>query len=211
MKNALFTLTKRLIDIILSLLFIIVFSPLYIVVAFAIWLQDKEWPFYVQERVGKDKKLFKLLKFRSMVANADQILFSNPELYKQMRSGANKVKDDPRITKIGKFIRKYSIDEFPQMINVIRGDMSIVGPRALRPDEFDNYAQQSPANAEKLGTLVTVKPGITGYWQVNGRSNVDFDRRMDLESYYAKNANLLLDIKIMLKTPFAIIKGEGAY
>lgn len=202
---------KRLMDIILALGFVIVFSPIYVLAAIIIFVQDRGNPIYSQERVGLKNTHFQFYKFRSMVMNADELLFSNKELYKQARSGQHKIKDDPRITKFGKFIRKYSIDEFPQMFNVLKGDMSFVGPRALRPDEYDMYFKKSDKNASKLKHLVSVKPGITGHWQVNGRSNVDFDHRIDMDCYYADHMSLLFDLKIILKTPLAVIKGEGAY
>ncbi len=202
---------KRILDIILASGFIVVFSPVYIITAIAIFVSDFHSPIYSQIRIGKDKKPFKFYKFRSMVINADEILFNNKELLEQIRSGTNKIKDDPRITKVGKFIRKYSIDEFPQMFNVLKGDMSFIGPRALRPDEFEKYEQKGDKQKAKLEKLVSVRPGITGYWQVNGRSNIDFDKRMDMVSYYVDNLSFKFDVEILLKTPKAVIAGDGAY
>jgi len=146
-----------------------------------------------------------------MVVNADDILYKNKQLYEQMRTGNNKVQDDPRITRFGRFIRKYSIDEFPQMLNVLKGDMSVVGPRALRVDEYDLYATKNSSNAEKLEIIGSVKPGITGYWQVGGRSTIDFDTRIDMDCYYANQKSIIFDIKLLLKTPYAVLKGEGAF
>lgn len=207
----LYDYVKRLMDIILSVGFIVCTLPINIVVAVLIYVHDWHSPIYSHIRIGKNKKPFKIYKFRSMVVNADDILFNDPNLYKKMRSGNNKVIDDPRVTKVGKFIRKYSIDEFPQIINVIKGEMSFIGPRALRPDEFKNYEERSDLNKKRLKTLVTVKPGITGYWQVSGRSKIDFDTRMDMECEYAKKMSLMFDLWILLKTPTATIMGEGAY
>jgi len=204
-------LYKRAMDLILASLFVLVFSPVYIITMLIIFLQDRGSPFYSQERVGLNNTHFMFYKFRSMVINADEILFNDPKLYKQARSGEHKIKDDPRITKFGKFIRKYSIYEFPQMFNVLKGDMSFVGPRALRPDEYKMYASKSKNNARNLRHLTSVKPGITGHWQVNGRSNVDFDNRIKMDCYYADHTSLLFDIKIIIKTPIAVIKGDGAY
>lgn len=198
-------------DITISIVFIIIMSPVIVIVSFLIWIQDWHSPFYSHMRIGKSKKQFRLYKFRSMIVNADDVLFNDPKLLKKMRSGTNKAEDDPRITKIGKFIRKYSIDEFPQIINVLKGDMSFVGPRALRPDEYQGYENKSQKNKDRLKKLVKVKPGITGYWQVNGRSKIDFDTRMDMECYYADNMSFWLDMLIILKTPFAVLKAEGAY
>lgn len=204
-------LVNRIIDITLATIFLIVFSPVFVFTAVAVWAYDGHFPFYHHKRVGLNGKLFEFWKFRSMVVNADDILFKNKELYKKMRSGNNKVEDDPRVTPIGKFIRKYSIDEFPQVFNVLLSDMSFIGPRALRPDEFEEYKNRNKENEKKLNIMITVKPGITGLWQVSGRSNINFDQRIDLECSYAKKKSILLDIVILLKTPFAVLKGEGAY
>lgn len=201
---------KRLMDVLISIVFLIVMAPVILVTALLIWLQDGHSPFYSHVRVGKDKKPFMFYKFRSMVVNADDILFSDPKLYKMMRTGKNKIEDDPRITRIGKFIRKYSIDEFPQIINVLKGDMSFVGPRALRSDEYEGYEKKSAKNEDRLNKLVKVKPGITGYWQVNGRSKIGFDMRMDMECYYVDHLSFWLDLLIILKTPLAVMKAEGA-
>ena len=202
---------KRTMDIVISLLMLLFLSPVLVFFSLAIWLHDKHSPLFIDTRIGKDRKKFRLFKFRSMVIDADEIMLKNVEIYKQMRSGVNKMKDDPRVTKVGKFIRKYSIDELPQVINVLRGDMSIIGPRALRPDEFKLYEKKHHGNVSKLDILTSIKPGITGYWQVSGRSNVDFEKRMDMDCKYAKKKSILFDILILLKTPFAVIKGEGAY
>lgn len=202
---------KRLIDLAFAITFIIVFSPVYILAALIIWFQDKHTPFYFQKRVGYSGEHFDFYKFRSMIMDADDLLFKDPELYKQIRSGNNKIVNDPRVTKFGRFIRKYSIDEFPQMLNVIKGDMSVVGPRALRPDEFELYRSKSEENAKKLEKITSVKPGITGYWQVHGRSNISFDQRIDMDCYYADHQSILFDLTLLLRTPLAIVKGEGAY
>lgn len=213
MNTKLFTfiIPKRITDIIGSAVFIFCFSPIYIVTAFLIWQHDKGNPIYKQIRVGKNGKHFNAYKFRSMVINADEIMRNNPDLYNQLRSGTNKIIDDPRVTKVGKFIRKYSIDEFAQMFNVLLGDMSIIGPRPLRPDEYELACNVSPEQMQKLQTIITAKPGITGLWQVSGRSNIPFDKRLDLEVTYANSQSLLMDLQIAIKTPLAILKGEGAY
>jgi exopolysaccharide production protein ExoY len=207
----LYTFPKRLIDIVFATMFIFIFSPIYLVSMIIIFMQDFHNPFYTQVRIGKNKTPFNFYKFRSMVVNADDILFKDKKLYNEMRSGSNKVKNDPRVTKFGRFIRKYSIDEFPQMLNVLKGDMSVVGPRALRVDEYELYASKSPVNKEKLKEIGTVNPGITGYWQVGGRSSIDFDTRIDMDCLYAKKKSIVFDIEILVKTPYAVIKGEGAF
>jgi len=206
-----FTLTKRAIDIFGSILFIIVFSPIYIGFGLAIWLQDFHSPIYTHTRIGQNRKPFTIYKFRSMVVNADAIMMQNKEIYNQLRSENNKIKEDPRVTKLGKFIRKYSIDEFPQAFNVLFGTMSWVGPRPLRPDELEIYRAKDEKTAKQFDVILTMKPGITGLWQVSGRSNISFDERLNLEETYAKSKSLALDLKIMVKTPLVALKGEGAY
>ncbi len=204
-----FTL-QRIMDVTLAICFLFFLAPLYVIVGFAIWLQDWHSPIYYHERIGWHARPFNFYKFRSMVSNADLILQTNAELYKQLRSGNNKIKDDPRITKLGKFIRKYSIDELPQMVNVLKGEMSFVGPRALRPDERQLYKEKSSENAAKLDIVSTVRPGITGFWQISGRSNIDFDKRIDMDVYYAQKKSIWYDIMIILKTPLAVLEARGS-
>ena len=152
--------------------------------------------FYSQDRIGQDGKIFKLYKFRSMVEDADEkldkYLEENEEAREEYRIH-KKLKDDPRITKVGKFIRKTSIDEFPQFINVLKGDMGLVGPRPYLPREKEDMGQN-------YNEIVKCKPGITGYWQVNGRSNTTFKERLEMERYYSENNNLKMDMNIMFKT-----------
>lgn len=202
---------KRLIDIIIAATALVVFLPLGVLVVIAIFIEDRGLPFYFQPRVGKDRKLFKFYKFRSMVKEADDLLFSNPAFLNQMRSGTHKLKDDPRITKVGKFIRKYSIDELPQFFNVLRGDMSVVGPRPFRPDELEKYENSHPSARKYIDQILVVKPGITGLWQTGGRSEVTFDERIQIEIRYAKTCSLPLDLYIMIKTPLAVIQAKGAH
>ena len=206
----LYSIVKRFLDIVVAGAALIIGFPLFLLVSLAIWLEDRGKIIYTQERVGEDRKPFRIYKFRSMVENADEILFSNPELYEKMRSGSHKVKDDPRITKVGKFIRKYSIDEAPQFINVLKGEMSFVGPRAYRPDELEKCEREMSNRKEKFEHILSAKPGITGLWQVSGRSNLSFTERLDLEEKYALSKSLLLDFFIILKTPVAVLKAEGA-
>lgn len=209
--SLMFKFLKRLMDIILSLGFIIVFFPVYIATAIAVYLQDYHNPIYRHRRLSRGAITFDTLKFRSMVVNADEIMKKDKNLYQQLRSNNNKAIDDPRITKVGKFIRKYSIDEFPQMFNVLFGEMSFVGPRPITEDEYEKYALVSDENKKRIDRILTVKPGITGYWQTHGRSNIDFDTRMKMEYDYATKKSLILDIQIILRTPYAMLKGDGAY
>lgn len=201
---------KRILDIIIASLALVFGIPFFLLVALAIWLEDRGSVIYTQSRVGKDRKLFKIYKFRSMVEHADKILFSDPELYEKIRSGSHKIKNDHRVTKVGRFIRKYSIDEAPQFLNVLLGEMSFVGPRAYRPDELEKVERENPNREEQFAHILSVKPGITGLWQVSGRSNLSFEERLGLEEKYALSKSLLLDLWIILKTPIAVVKAEGA-
>lgn len=166
------------------------------------------------QRMGKNGKIFRLLKFRSMMVSADRLEKTDPKyrsVYLQKRKdGSWKPKNDPRITPLGKFIRKYSIDEMPQFFNVLKGDMSLVGPRPYLEEELKEQMKKYPGTEKYVKEMLTVKPGITGYWQVTGRSNVNFDKRVVMDAYYAKKKSLLFDIIIMLKTPWAMVTAKGA-
>lgn len=206
--------TKRIIDILLGTLLLIVFFPICLLVSLLIVL-DSEGPVFADtpERVGRDNKRFKMFKFRSMIKNAHQILRQDPKLkalYEEYKKSSYKLYNDPRVTKVGKFIRKFSLDEVPQFINVLKGDMSIVGPRAYYPDEIYDQLKKHPVAKNYLGTAIKVKPGITGYWQVYGRSEVHFDKRIKMDANYVKNISLWYDIKIIVKTPWAMLSGKGA-
>ena len=147
------------------------------------------------------------------MVDAERVLKTDPrykKLYEEYKNSSFKLHKDPRITPIGKFIRKYSIDETPQFINVIKGEMSIVGPRAYLPEELVEQEEKYPHTKDFIKESLTVKPGITGYWQVTGRSNVNFDKRIEMDAYYARKKSIWLDFLIMLKTPWAMISGVGA-
>ena len=165
------------------------------------------------KRIGRNGKLFRLYKFRSMPVNADYLLTRDPrfkKLYSEYKKSSFKLHEDPRVTKFGKFIRKYSIDEMPQLFNVLKGQMSLVGPRPYHADEIDEQQRKYPGTEKFVRQTQTVKPGITGYWQVMGRSNINFDKRIKMDADYAKKKSLWMDILIILKTPIAIISGVGA-
>ncbi|QQS38581.1 sugar transferase [Candidatus Woesebacteria bacterium] len=206
---------KRLIDIAGSVFLIILFSPVIIITALLIKFTS-EGPILadVPDRVGMNGKLFKFFKFRSMIPNAHQLLRTDPRFKKafeeQQKKGNYKIENDPRITNIGRFIRKYSIDEVPQFFNVIKGDMSIVGPRPYYPEELKIQQKKFPMTKNLVKEMLSVKPGITGFWQVSGRSDVAFDKRIEMDAYYARKKSLILDILILLKTPWAMISGKGA-
>ena len=192
-ESRLYLFIKRSIDIICSLAGIIVLSPVFLIVAILIKIEDPKGSiFFCQERNGQHPNTFKMYKFRSMVHNAEELL--KDLQHKNEQTGpAFKMTDDPRITKVGKFIRKTSLDELPQLFNVLKGDMSLVGPRPPIPREVKEY------NSYQMQRLL-VKPGLTCIWQVSGRNNIGFDEWVDMDIEYIKTRNLLLDIKLILKT-----------
>ncbi len=213
-NNFFYFLLKRLVDISLSILFLIIFSPIILIVALSIKL-DSKGPILADtpERVGKNGKFFKMYKFRSMVENAHEILREKPEfakLYNEYKKGSYKLKDDPRITRVGHFIRKHSLDEIPQFINILKGDMSLVGPRAYYPDELREQQKRYPETREAVKIVLSVKPGVTGQWQVSGRSEINFDKRIQMDAQYVKKSSMIYDILIIFKTPGAMITGKGA-
>ena len=205
---------KRLVDIAVASLLLLLFSPIGLFLAVAIKL-NSPGPVFADtpERVGKKGKLFKMYKFRSMIEHAHTILRNDPKmknLYEQYKKNSYKLKEDPRVTVIGKIMRRHSLDEIPQLINVLRGEMSIVGPRAYYPDELENQQKKYPNTRELVGEVLSIRPGITGYWQVSGRSEVNFDKRIAMDAVYVEKRSLWYDIKILLKTPWAMISGKGA-
>lgn len=205
---------KRITDIIMAFILLIIFSPVCLIVSIAIKL-DSEGPIFadVPGRVGQDGKLFKMFKFRSMIKNAHVLLHTDSRfkvLFEQYQKDSYKLKDDPRVTSVGKWIRKHSLDEIPQLLNVLLGEMSIVGPRAYYPDELENQQKKHPDTKKFVSEVLSVKPGITGLWQVSGRSEVHFDKRIALDAEYIKSISLLEDVRIILKTPLVMISGRGA-
>lgn len=206
-KRVIYLSLKRLFDILMSIIGLLLLIPIAIFIKIAYMLNgDFHSIFFVQERIGKNGKLFKFYKFRSMVPNADEILFRTLEIDKIMAEEYQKnkkLKNDPRVTKVGKFIRKTSLDELPQFINVFLGDMSLIGNRPYLPREKDD-----------MGTyyedIVKTKPGLTGYWQVSGRSNTTFKERLKFEQEYSKFAGLRLDLKIFFKTFSVVLFRKGA-
>jgi exopolysaccharide biosynthesis polyprenyl glycosylphosphotransferase len=195
---------KRLIDIVVSAGTLIVLAPLLVAVSLLIKLESRGPVFFTQERVGYNKRRFKILKFRTMVAGSDQQQQSLEHL-NEAKGPVFKIRNDPRITPVGKFLRRFSIDELPQLINVFRGDMSLVGPRPLPVRDVERIELRWHKRR------FSIKPGITCLWQVNGRSEIGFDEwvRMDLE--YIDRWSLALDLRILLKTLPAVLQGPGAY
>ncbi|BAT71064.1 undecaprenyl-phosphate galactose phosphotransferase [Thermosulfidibacter takaii ABI70S6] len=200
---------KRPFDIVFSFFAIIITTPIMILIALAIKLTDGGKIFYQHTRIGHKGKKFKVLKFRSMYIDADkklkEILENDPKAREEWEK-TFKLRNDPRITPIGKFLRKTSLDELPQFFNVLKGDMSVVGPRPVVEEELNKYYKD---NAKYY---LSVKPGITGYWQVEGRSDIEnYDERVKMDVWYVQNQSFLLDLKIILKTIWVMISGKGAY
>ena len=207
-QNIIYRFIKRAIDIFAGLVGVILLIPLMIVVEIIrIAKKENQGPlFYEQLRIGKNGKQFRMYKFRSMCMNADETLKeylkNNEEARKEFKK-YKKLKKDPRITKVGKVLRETSLDEFPQLINVLKGDMSLVGPRPVTDEEVEAYGNLKQK-------FLSVKPGLTGYWQVNGRSNTEYDDRVKMELYYVDNMSFWLDIKIFFKTILVVLKKDGA-
>lgn len=195
---------KRLFDMVASTIALVILSPLFLIIAICIKVDDPKGPvFYSQVRVGKDGKHFKMFKFRSMVTNADQLL-EKLRSQNDVDGAMFKMKNDPRITKVGRIIRKYSLDELPQLANVVMGSMSIVGPR---PPLVSEVAEYTDYDKQRL----MVKPGATGMWQVGGRNDVSFDEMVALDLTYIQERSIWLDLKIMFETVKIMIIPNGAY
>ena len=207
LKETLYLIIKRLFDILCGLIGLIVLIPVTLIVKM-IYICNKDFApiFFTQNRIGKNGKEFKFYKYRSMVSNADEVLFrilkEDKELAKEYKIN-KKLKNDPRITRVGAFLRKTSLDELPQLINVLKGDMSIIGNRPYLPREKEDMG-------EYYNDIVKTKPGITGYWQVSGRSDLSFQERLELEQFYSNQTSLKLDIKIFFKTFAVVLLKKGA-
>ncbi len=201
-ESAIYNISKRALDIISSTLGLIILSPILLIVAILIKLESKGPAIFSQKRIGLNKKEFKMYKFRSMVQNAEEL---KEKLAKEneMSGPMFKMKNDPRVTKVGRFIRKTSIDELPQLINVLKGEMSLVGPRPSLPKEVSKF---EPWMLKRL----SVKPGLTCYWQVSGRSNIDFENWMKLDLQYVNDRSFWLDLKLILKTATVLLGDENA-
>lgn len=213
-----FIVGKRMLDVVMAIVLTILFLPFWLIVPLLIFLEDligclKDKGglgkiLYTQPRVGKNNQLFKIFKFRSMVVNADDLLWKDPK-YQSLREEYKKkdwkLTNDPRVTRVGKLLRKLSIDEFPQVFNVLMGDMSIVGPRAYRPHELIIQQKKYPETKKLVEAALMAKPGITGLWQVSGRNDVPFDKRISIDAEYAKRRSLIEDLWILIKTPKAML------
>lgn len=198
---------KRSIDIVGAVVGLILTSPIFLVISLLYLFGENKGPvFFKQIRIGKDGENFNIYKFRSMVVNAEEKLKQNKILYKKYIENSYKLEpeEDPRITNTGKFLRKTSLDELPQLVNVLKGEMSLVGPRPIVTEELKEYQNRKD-------DLLSVKPGVTGYWQVSGRSNVVYPERVDVELYYVYNQTLILDLKILFKTVLVVLMKRGAF
>lgn len=198
---------KRVMDLCLCALGLPVAAPLGALLGLCVWLDGGSSPIYTQERIGRDGKKFTLYKFRTMVPGADTLLKKcleeHPELAREWKEN-QKIRHDPRITVLGKFLRKTSLDELPQLINIIKGDMSLVGPRPIVEEEAEKYGKHFVEYCE-------TRPGLTGLWQVSGRNNTTYSQRVAFDRYYVRNWRPGLDWYILLKTIPAVIKGNGSY
>lgn len=206
-NDPLFDFMKRTMDISATVVGLILLVPVFAVIALLIKLEDSKGPvFFRQPRIGKGSSVFHIYKFRSMVTNAEQRLKEDKELYNKYVANNYKLEphEDPRVTRIGRVLRKTSLDELPQLLNVLKGEMSLVGPRPVVFQELSEYK-------ERKAEFLSVKPGITGYWQVSGRSDVGYPERVDLELYYVYNKSIWLDIKILVNTVWSVLLKKGAY
>lgn len=202
-KSNFYEIIKRLFDIICSLISIIILSPVFILISLLIKIEDPKGKIlFSQDRCGKNGEIFKMYKFRSMVHNAEELL-EDLQKMNEMSGPVFKIKEDPRITRVGKFIRKTSLDELPQIINILNGDMSFVGPRPPLVNEVKQY------NEYQIQRLL-VKPGLTCIWQVSGRNNIDFDEWIELDLKYIKERSLILDLILIIKTIPALLGDENA-
>ncbi len=197
----------RLMDMVLASLALVFLAPLMTLVGLAVWMQDGGPVFYAQSRIGRDGMLFKCLKFRSMLVDADQRLqqlLAQDTAAKAEWERDHKLRDDPRITALGSFLRRSSVDEIPQLFNVLRGEMSLVGPRPIVAAEVPRYRRY-------ISHYCSVTPGITGLWQISGRNDVSYRRRVALDVTYARSKSLWLDLKILAATVPAVLLRKGSY
>lgn len=214
----LYDFLKRSTDICISFIALVLLSPIIILFAIIVKITSQGPIFYTPERVGKTGRLFKMLKFRSMymykidgkLVHAQKYLDINEKLKKEYQKNSFKLQNDPRTTTVGKILRRYSIDELPQLINVLKGDMSLVGPRAYQQDELEHQQKVYPETIKYVKIILQARPGASGPWQVSGRSFINFDQRVEMDAEYVKRKSILYDIWIAVKTPFAMIVGTGA-
>ncbi len=217
MSGISYRVVKRIFDITISFSLLIFFSPLFLLVSILIFLTDRQ-NIFVKEplRYGLNGKEFRMFKFRTMIPNAHRELLENSkyeELKIKWEKNGNKlrVNEDPRVTWIGRFLRKSDIDELPQLVNVMIGQMSLVGPRPTFKTEIESHSKKYPKDKKYLKHIFGVRAGMTGIWQVSGRNDISLHERLFMEAEYAKNLNFISDLKILLKTPKIVLTREGAY
>lgn len=204
-KKTIYNFIKRLSDIILTWIALIVLSPIFLIIAILIKIDSKGSVFYKHKRIGKNGEYIYLYKFRSMYSDSKERLeklLEDSKIKKEWEENF-KLDNDPRITRVGKFLRKTSLDELPQLINILTGDMSIVGPRPIIDGEIEKYGKNK-------AKFLSVTPGLTGWWACNGRSCTSYEERMNLELYYVDNRSLKLDFKVIIKTFISVLKRDGA-
>lgn len=212
-----YKIIKRVSDIVLSLFLLIFLLPFFLLVSFLIWLGDRDEIFVKDPlRIGLNGKEFRMYKFRTMIPNAHREILENPEysdLKKKWEENGNKLKidEDIRITKIGKVLRRTDLDELPQLINVLIGQMSLVGPRPMYKEELERHLKTNPMDEKYLKDILIVRPGISGLWQVSGRNEIPFGKRLKMDAKYSKEQNIFLDMKILLKTPYVVLTRKGVY
>lgn len=194
---------KRVLDVVIASIALVALFPIFLIIAILIKVESKGPVFFAHKRIGKNGKEIKILKFRTMVDNAEDLIKEfTPEQMEEFKKNF-KLENDPRITKMGKILRKTSLDELPQLINIIRGELSLIGPRPVIGMELEKYEN----NKRKF---LSITPGLTGYWAANGRSNISYEQRMIMELYYIDNISWKLDLKIFFKTILSVLKKEGA-
>jgi lipopolysaccharide/colanic/teichoic acid biosynthesis glycosyltransferase len=212
-----YPIIKRVGDILISLILIILFSPLLILISFLIKITDRGEVFLHDPlRIGLNGKDFFMYKFRTMIPNAHKEILENPkykEKKKEWLKNGNKLKisKDPRITWIGKILRKTDMDELPQLFNVLKGDMSLVGPRPSYHYEMSRFLKKNPNMEPLVDAIWSIRPGLTGLWQVSGRNEIPFNERMEVDAKYSQNYDLVLDLGILLQTPYVVLTRKGAY
>jgi lipopolysaccharide/colanic/teichoic acid biosynthesis glycosyltransferase len=204
----LYTLTKRVIDFTGALFLSLIFLPIWIIVPILIKLDSPGPVFYMQKRVGQNGKPFRILKFRTMITNADEYWKAHPDIYEKFKKSSWKLTldEDPRITRLGRVLRQTSIDEFPQVFNILFGTMSLIGPRPVRDieisDAIDRYGEGIKKDIDKA---LSAKPGLSGPWQVSGRNDIPWDKRLAMDAQYAQKKSIVFDVMVMLRTPLAMI------
>ncbi|MFQ6881620.1 sugar transferase [Clostridium sp.] len=202
-KVSIYSILKKIFDVSISFISLILLSPVFLILAILVKLDSKGSVFYAHKRKGKNRSDIKIYKFRTMYSNSDEIFQSFTTEQKEEYYKNFKLDNDPRVTKLGGFLRKTSLDELPQLLNVLKGDLSLIGPRPIVEKEISKYGEY----ADKFFSVI---PGITGYWQANGRSDTSYDERIQMDMYYIDNRSFMMDIKIILKTVISVIKKEGA-